>query len=67
MTLATKTLEVIGLRRKDADTITVELGIAQADPMAGSTMPFGSHLIEVDEADAPQLGTQVTLTFTTQA
>ena len=26
MTLATQTLEVLGLRRKDADSVTVELG-----------------------------------------
>ena len=67
MTLATQTLEVIGLRRKDADTVTVELGTVQQDPMAGTPNPFGSHLIEVDEADVPELGDQVTLTFTTAA
>jgi len=30
-------------------------------------MPFGSHVIEVAEADAPSLGTAVTLTFALQA
>ena len=30
-------------------------------------MPFGSHIIDVAEADAPELGTAVTLTFALQA
>ncbi len=30
-------------------------------------MTFGSHIIEVAEADAPDLGTAVTLTFALQA
>ena len=30
-------------------------------------MPFGSHTIEVAEANAPALGTLVTLTFALQA
>lgn len=66
MTLATQTLEVIGIRRKDADTVTVELGMVQGDALAGTLMPFGSHMIEVAEADAPALGTAVTLTFAVQ-
>jgi len=69
MTLATQTLEVIGIRRKDADTVTVELGAVQsAGPEGGpAPMPFGSHVIEVAQADAPALGTAVTLTFALQA
>jgi hypothetical protein len=30
-------------------------------------MPFGSHIIEVAQADTPSLGTPVTLTFALQA
>ncbi len=69
MTLATQTLEVIGIRRKDADTVTVELGTVQSGgPVGGpAPMPFGSHVIEVAEADMPALGTPVTLTFALQA
>ena len=69
MTLATQTLEVIGIRRKDADTVTVELGIVQSGGPEGApaSMPFGSHVIEVAEADTPELGTAVTLTFAVQA
>lgn len=66
MTLATQTLEVIGIRRKDADTVTVELGTVQSGP-AGMPGPFGSHTIEVAEANMPELGTAVTLTFAVQA
>ena len=66
MTLATQTLEVIGIRRKDADTVSVELGTVQGDGLAGTLMPFGSHMIEVAEADTPALGTPVTLTFAVQ-
>ena len=66
MTLATQTLEVIGIRRKDADSVTVELGMVQGDALAGTLMAFGSHTIEVAEADAPALGTPVTLTFAVQ-
>jgi hypothetical protein len=65
MTLATQTPEVIGIRRKDADSVTVELGQVQADP-AAMPMPFGSHTIEVAVADMPQLGALVTLTFALQ-
>ena len=69
MTLATQTLEVIGIRRKDADSVTVELGAVQSGGPEGgpAPMPFGSHIIEVAEADAPALGTAVTLTFALQA
>jgi hypothetical protein len=69
MTLATQTLEVIGLRRKDADTVTVELGTVQSGGPEGgpAPMPFGSQFIEVAEADTPELGTAVTLTFALQA
>ena len=69
MTLATQTLEVIGIRRKDADSVTVELGTVQSGGPAGgpAPMPFGTHFIEVAEADAPALGTAVTLTFALQA
>jgi hypothetical protein len=69
MTLATQTLEVIGIRRKDADSVTVELGIVQSGGPEGgpSPMAFGSHIIEVDEADTPALGTAVTVTFALQA
>jgi hypothetical protein len=66
MTLATQTLEVIGIRRKDADTVTVELGMVQGDALSGTVMPLGSHMIEVAEADTPELGTAVTLTFAVQ-
>ncbi|MBW3654604.1 MAG: hypothetical protein KY444_00745 [Gemmatimonadetes bacterium] len=69
MTLATQTLEVIGIRRKDADTVTVELGSVQnAGPDAPpALMMYGSHVVEVTEADMPALGTAVTLTFAVQA
>ena len=69
MTLATQTLEVLGLRRKDADSVTVELGAVQSGGPEGAPapMPFGSHTIEVAEANAPALGTLVTLTFALQA
>ncbi|HZG42939.1 MAG TPA: hypothetical protein VEY93_08265 [Longimicrobium sp.] len=69
MTLATQTLEVIGIRRKDADTVTVELGPVQdAGPDAApALMVYGSHVIEVAEAQMPALGTAVTLTFALQA
>jgi hypothetical protein len=69
MTLATQTLEVIGIRRKDADTVTVELGAVQdAGPDAPPTpMVYGSHVIEVAEAQMPALGTAVTVTFAVQA
>jgi hypothetical protein len=69
MTLATQTLEVIGIRRKDADTVTVELGTVQSGGPEGAPapMPFGTHVIEVAEADTPALGTAVTLTFALQA
>ena len=69
MTLATQTLEVVGIRRKDADSVTVELGTVQSGGPEGgpATMPFGTHFIEVAEADAPELGTEVTLTFAVQA
>ena len=67
MTLATQTLEVIGIRRKDDDTVLVELGTIQSDSMAGVPMPFGSHTIEVADADRPDLGTSVTLTFSLPA
>jgi hypothetical protein len=69
MTLATQTLEVIGIRRKDADSVTVELGTVQSGGPEGGPlgMPFGSHIIEVAEADAPELGTTVTVTFALQA
>ena len=69
MTLATQTLEVIGIRRKDADSVTVELGAVQSGGPEGGPlgMPFGSHIIEVAEANAPALGTAVTLTFALQA
>jgi len=60
MTLATQTLEVIGLRRKDTATVTVELAPVQSDGMA-----YGSHMIDVARADTPLLGDLVTLTFTT--
>jgi hypothetical protein len=53
-------------RRKDADTVSVELGTVQDDAQAGMAMSFGSHTIEVPEADTPALGTPVTLTFTVQ-
>ena len=66
MTLATQTLEVIGIRRKDADTVSVELAPAQGDGLSGTLVPFGSHMIEVAEADTPALGTAVTLTFAVQ-
>jgi hypothetical protein len=66
MTLATQTLEVIGIRRKDADSVTVELGTVQGDALAGMPMSFGSYMIEVAEADMPALGTPVTLTFAVQ-
>jgi YD repeat-containing protein len=61
--------EVIGLRRKDADSVTVELGAVQSGGPEGGPlgMPFGSHIIEVAEADAPELGTAVTVTFALQA
>jgi hypothetical protein len=69
MTLATQTLEVIGIRRKDADSMTVELGAVQNGGPEGAPapMPFGSHMIEVAEANAPALGTPVTVTFALQA
>ena len=69
MTLATQTLEVIGIRHKDADTVTVELGTVQSGGPEGAPapMPFGTHIIEVAEADTPALGTAVTLTFALQA
>jgi hypothetical protein len=69
MTLATHSLEVVGIRRKDADTVTVELGTVQSAGAEGgpAPMPFGSHIIEVAEADTPALGTAVTLTFALQA
>ncbi|HEX8672885.1 MAG TPA: hypothetical protein VF710_13400 [Longimicrobium sp.] len=69
MTLATQTLEVVGIRRKDADTVTVELGTVQSGGPEGGPVPmaFGSHVIEVAEADAPELGTAVTLTFALEA
>jgi hypothetical protein len=69
MTLATQTLQVIGIRRKDAHTVTVELGAVQSGGPEGAPapMPFGSHIIEVAEADTPALGTAVTLTFAPQA
>ncbi len=68
MTLATQTLEVIGIRRKDADSVTVELGVVQSGgPEGAPAMTFGSHMIEVAEADAPELGTAVTVTFALQA
>jgi hypothetical protein len=69
MTLATQTLEVIGIRRKDASTVTVELGTLQSGGPEGglAPMPFGSHIIEVAQADTPSLGTPVTLTFALQA
>lgn len=67
MTLATQTLEVIGIRRKDDDTVTVELASVLPGAAGGMPIPFGSHMIEVAEADAPALGTPVTLTFALQA
>jgi hypothetical protein len=69
MTLATQTLEVIGIRRKDADTVTVELGPVQdVGPDAPpAPMVYGSHVIEVAEAQMPALGTAVTVTFALQA
>jgi len=47
----------------------VELGTVQgAGPEdTPAPMPFGSHVIEVAEADTPALGTAVTLTFALQA
>jgi hypothetical protein len=47
----------------------MELGTVQsAGPEGGpAPMPFGSHIIEVAEADTPALGTAVTLTFALQA
>ncbi len=57
---------MVGIRRKDADTVTVELGQVQTDGPGGMPMPFGSHMIEVAEADMPELGTVVTLTFAVQ-
>jgi hypothetical protein len=48
------------------DEYTVELGTVQGDGLAGTLMPFGSHMIEVAEADTPALGTPVTLTFAVQ-
>ncbi len=52
-----------------ADSVTVELGAVQSGGPEGAPapMPFGSHIIEVAEADAPALGTPVTLTFALQA
>lgn len=69
MTLATQTLEVIGIRRKDADTVTVELGPVQESGPDASPAPmvYGTHLIEVAKAQMPPLGTPVTLTFAVQA
>lgn len=68
MTLATKTLEVIGLRRKDDVTVNVELGTMQnGGPGALGPMPFGSDMIEVAEVDAPALGTLLTVSYALQA
>jgi hypothetical protein len=65
--LATQTLEVLGIRRRDADTVIVELGPVQADPSAGPmAMPFASQAIDVAEADLPALGDLVTVTYTLQ-
>ncbi|HYW09230.1 MAG TPA: hypothetical protein VE913_19885 [Longimicrobium sp.] len=61
MTLATQTLEVIGLRRKDTATVTVELAPAQS----ATEMAFGSQMIDVARAAAPMLGDLVTVTFAT--
>lgn len=42
--------------------------VQSGGPESGPTaMPFGSHSIDVAEADAPELGTAVTLTFALQA
>ena len=69
MTLATQTLEVIGLRRKNDTTVVVELGSTHSASADGTLAPqtFGSHLIEVGAADAPGLRAAVTLTFSVQA
>lgn len=67
MTLATKTLEVIGLRRKDDVTVNVELGTMQSGgPGAVGPMPCGSDVIEVAEVDAPVLGTPVSVSYAVQ-
>jgi hypothetical protein len=55
--------------RKDADSVTVELGFVQsAGPQGGpAPMPFGSHTIGVAEAYVPEFGLQVTVACALQA
>ncbi len=65
--IATQTLEVLGVRRRDSATVTVELGAVQADAATGPIpMPFATHVIDVAEADLPDLGALVTVTYALQ-
>ncbi|HEX8361041.1 MAG TPA: hypothetical protein VF613_13080 [Longimicrobium sp.] len=66
--IATQTLEVLGIRRRDTATVTVELGAVQADA-SGDPMPmlFTTHVIDVAAADLPALGALVTVTYAIQA